>query len=318
VTLTVTCAQPENGTLAVRHPTWVKGGIEVEINGKKEAVDSKPGTYAKIRRTWNSGDTVTVRLPMVLHTEAMPDNPKRIALMYGPLVLAGDLGEGDKRIPDPVLVVEDKPLEKWLQPVTGQANTYKTKGIALPKDLTVKPFYKLYDTPYIVYWDKFTPAEWKKKEDDYKAEQQRIKEMEEKSIDSMRLGEMQPEREHNFKDENSRASEDDGRKWRGAFNGGWFSFEMKVLPDAPTDLMVQYRGSSRRRRTQFDILIDGEVLLTEKLEEEKPNKFYYKAYPLPEKLTKGKKKVTVTFKSSERRGTGRIFGSRTVKRAEEK
>ena len=77
-------------------------------------------------------------------------------------------------------------------------------------------------------------------------------------------------------------------------------------------------GSNNRRRTRFDILIDGEVLVTEKLEEEKPDEYYYKAYPLPEKLTKGKEKVTVTFKASERRGTGRIFGSRTVKRGEEK
>jgi DUF1680 family protein len=318
VKITVTCAEPEDGTLAVRHPAWAKGILEVKINGKKIAVDSKPGTYARITRTWNSGDMVTIKLPMSLYTEAMPDNPKRIALLYGPLVLAGDLGGEGERVPDPVLVKEDKPLEQWLLPVSGKKLTYKTKGVAFPKDLVVKPFYQLYDTPYIVYWDEFTPAEWKKKEEEYKAEQQRIKELEARSLDVMRLGEMQPERDHNFKDENSRASEDDGNKWRGAFNNGWFSFEMKVLPDAPTDLMVRYRGSSRRRRTRFDILIDGEVLVTESLRDEKPNEFYYKTYQLPEKMTKGKDKVTVMFKAHERRGTGRIFGCLTVKRTEEK
>ena len=46
-----------------------------------------------IDREWKSGDRIDVRLPMRLHVEAMPDNPEMIAVMYGPMVLAGDLAK---------------------------------------------------------------------------------------------------------------------------------------------------------------------------------------------------------------------------------
>jgi len=32
-------------------------------------------------------------MPFSLHLESMPDNSDRVAVMFGPLVLAGDLGE---------------------------------------------------------------------------------------------------------------------------------------------------------------------------------------------------------------------------------
>ena len=44
-------------------------------------------------------DKLEMRFNMGLYTEAMPDNPNRIAFKYGPIVLAGQLG---KDMPDPV------------------------------------------------------------------------------------------------------------------------------------------------------------------------------------------------------------------------
>jgi hypothetical protein len=35
---------------------------------------------------------VELVLPKALHLEPLPDNPSRVAIMWGPLVLAGDLG----------------------------------------------------------------------------------------------------------------------------------------------------------------------------------------------------------------------------------
>src|SRR5438093_8805129 len=48
--------------------------------------------FVTIDREWKNGDRVDVSLPMRLHTESMPDNPKMFAIMYGPMVLVGDLG----------------------------------------------------------------------------------------------------------------------------------------------------------------------------------------------------------------------------------
>ncbi len=52
----------------------------------------RPDSYVEINRKWKTGDVVDLVLPKTLRTEPLPDNPNRVALMWGPLVLAGDLG----------------------------------------------------------------------------------------------------------------------------------------------------------------------------------------------------------------------------------
>ncbi|RYG18062.1 glycoside hydrolase family 127 protein, partial [bacterium] len=76
--------------MRLRHPAWAKGPVEFKVNGKTVATSSQPGTYATLKRTWKKGDRLEFALPMALHTEATPDNPKRVALLYGPVVLAAD------------------------------------------------------------------------------------------------------------------------------------------------------------------------------------------------------------------------------------
>ena len=65
---------------------------------------SKPGSYAVLNREWNSGDTVDVSMPFTLHTEGFRDNPRRFALMHGPLVLAAEVPPGK---PFPAIVAEE-------------------------------------------------------------------------------------------------------------------------------------------------------------------------------------------------------------------
>ena len=43
-------------------------------------------------REWRNGDTVEIQLPMKLHTESLPGTTNEVALLYGPIVLAGELG----------------------------------------------------------------------------------------------------------------------------------------------------------------------------------------------------------------------------------
>ena len=53
---------------------------------------AEPGGYLAIHRTWKNGDRIEMTLPMRLSVEAMPDDATTQAFLYGPLVLAGDLG----------------------------------------------------------------------------------------------------------------------------------------------------------------------------------------------------------------------------------
>src|SRR5439155_1166878 len=93
--LTITATQPAPLALKVRYPSWAASGMTVSINGKPETIGATRGSYATIERQWKTGDRIDVRLPMSLHTEAMPDDPNMIAVMYGPIVLAGDLGKAE-------------------------------------------------------------------------------------------------------------------------------------------------------------------------------------------------------------------------------
>src|SRR5262249_7865405 len=90
--LTVTAAKPAALVMRLRVPAWLDSSPTVKINGKTLEVSANPGSYVTIRRIWKSGDRVEMELPMQLRVESMPDDPKMQTFLYGPLVLAGDLG----------------------------------------------------------------------------------------------------------------------------------------------------------------------------------------------------------------------------------
>jgi len=90
--LTFALREPQRLVLRVRWPAWARNGMQAAVNGEPQTVAGAPGSYVAIDREWKNGDRLEVRLPMSLHTEAMPDDPNVLAVMYGPIVLAGDLG----------------------------------------------------------------------------------------------------------------------------------------------------------------------------------------------------------------------------------
>jgi hypothetical protein len=316
-TFTFTCATPQEFTLRLRQPHWAKQGAQVKVNGKKEATTSKPSSYVEIRRTWKSGDRVQITLPMSLRTEAMPDNPNRIAVFYGPTLLAANLGpvsdpEAAKPFYVPVLVTDGQPVAKWVTPVSLANSTFKTAGVGKPKEVELVPFHRLHDRRYSVYLDVFSAADWSKREAELRAEQERVQKREARTSDVLRIGEMQPERDHNLKGDKTSAGEAQGRKWRHATDGGWFAFELKVASDAPNELLCTYWGGETGQRN-FDILVDGTKIATQKLLNNQPGKFFDQVYAIPAELTKGKAKVTVKFQAQPNNWAGGLFGCRMLK-----
>ena len=97
--LTVTAARPGEMAIRLRIPGWLRTAPSVTVNGKALDASAAPGSYLTLRRTWKAGDRIEMELPMHLHVQAMPDDPATQAFLYGPLVLAGDLGgEGSRRL----------------------------------------------------------------------------------------------------------------------------------------------------------------------------------------------------------------------------
>ena len=71
------------------------------MNGKKISVKQKSGSYIAITREWKDGDQISATYPMQIKLETTPDNPDKAALLYGPLVLAGERGTEGMQAPAP-------------------------------------------------------------------------------------------------------------------------------------------------------------------------------------------------------------------------
>jgi len=326
--LVLSCEKPVPLAMKIRHPYWATSALTVTVNGEKVDADSQSGGYLTIDRQWTDGDVVDVTLPMSLRVEPMANNPKKVAIMYGPLVLAGQLGRegftdempysGNQKAyanlptPDvPVLIADGKPVDQWVERVGDKSLQFKTVGVGRPEDVSLIPFHEAHHQRYTVYWDLFTEKDWQEKQAEYEAEQRRLKALQARTVDAV-VPEMQPERDHNFQGEKTSAGSFNGRRWRHAYPGGWFSYDMKIVAEGPVDLMVTYWGSDVGRT--FDVLVDDRKIATQKLDRQKPDAFFDVTHPLPEELTKNKDKVTVRFQSNSGSMAGGVFGCRIVKR----
>ena len=316
-TLTFQCEHPQRLTLRVRHPYWAEHGFALKVNGKLIETRSAPSEFEDVTREWNSGDSVMVVAPLALHLQAMPDNPNRVAILYGPLVLAGDLGpENDPKAgqPDyvPVLLTENRPVSAWVKPLDARPCLFRTDHVGRPRDIELRPFYAVYDRHYSIFWDLFTRSQWDERQAAYAAERDQQRQLEARTVDYFQPGEMQPERDHHFTGEQTRAGELDGHKWRDAFDGGSMSWQMKVPPDGPVALALTYWGSDAGARV-FDVLVNGEKIATQTLDNNRPGKFYDEIYPLPEKLTHGQTSVTFRLQAHPGSLAGGFFGARIVR-----
>jgi DUF1680 family protein len=316
-TFVFTCENPQEFTLRLRHPNWAADGIKVTVNGQPQSVSSQPSSYAEIHRVWKSGDQVILTMPMSLRTESMPDNPNRIAIFYGPTLLAAKLGPiNDPRADEtdyvPVLVDDSQSVNDWVGPVSLESLTFKTDKVGHPRDVELEPFYRLIDQRYTVYFDVFTKSEWGKREGEIRAAAERERQLTARTLDILRIGEQQPEHDHNFRGERTSSGSTQGRKWRHATDGGWFSFEMKTDPAASNELVCTFWGGEEVKRT-FDILADGSKIATQTLLNNQPRQFFDVNYFIPQSLTSGKEKITIRFQAHPDNWAGGLFELRMMR-----
>ncbi len=348
-TIKLTCESPRAFTLALRRPYWVGEGFSVKVNGEAVSEDvidpfrdvpesgrrvanrmsQQAGSYVDLQRTWKTGDTVELTLPKTLRLEPLADNPRRAAILWGPLVLAGDLGpepergrgrDRYERVEVPVFVAAEQPVTDWLKPVAGEPGRFRTVDVGRipdatdrPSEVDFVPFYRLHRRTYAVYWDLFTQSEWQQEKAEYAAEQQRQRKLELATVAYAQPGEMQPERDYNYQGaDDARPTRVQGRPGRLART--WFSFDLPVEPDHPMALIVTYYSAEwRRGPARFEILVDGRRIAEQEVERSEPARFYDVECPVAADLVQGKEKVTVRFQAVGDDSVAGVFGIRMIR-----
>jgi len=194
----------------------------------------------------------------------------------------------------------------------GDKNAFKTVGVGHPNDFSLRPFYKLHDRQYSVYFDIYNQENWEKHKIAYQDELRRKQELEENTYDAFQPGEMQPERDHNFIGDKLNMLENfRDRKARGTERGGWLSFDMKLKKGQPMALVIEYWGGFTGSKT-FDILINNHKVATENISGIKDGEFIDIEYEIPEAITSNESEITVKFAPHEGHRTGPFFFARTI------
>lgn len=89
VRLHVSVSHPVKFPLVVRIPVWCRHAV-VAVNGRLQP-GVEAGTFHRLVRTWKTGDTVTINLPMAIETRPGPS--RSVAVSRGPLVYSLKIGE---------------------------------------------------------------------------------------------------------------------------------------------------------------------------------------------------------------------------------
>ena len=297
--------------LRIRYPKWAKDRIKVRLNGAEKEITPDVGTYFTLEERWGEQTTLELEIPMSIYTESMPDNPSRIGIFYGPLLLAAGLGKEEVQVYDiPVFISDSQRLEETIKPVDGKPLTFTTSTYTSPENIELVPFYKTHEQKYAVYFDVFSTQDWKSRKKEYQMLYEKHQALKAKTVDEFRPGEMQPERDHELKSQHSNAGSVEKYKYRDAFNG-WFSFKVQVKPDQPVRMLCTYWGTDKEKRN-FDIYIDDQYFRSVSLKGEHGKATFDEQYDIPQSFTKGKEEITVKFQSHKDNYAGGLFGFRIL------
>jgi DUF1680 family protein len=164
--IAVTADKPVQTAIRMRIPSWTSAA-RVKLNGRALEATAEPGSYLTLDRLWKTGDRIEMEMPMRLSVEAMPDDRQLQAFLYGPLVLAGDLGDEGlnertiigtsgpamNRVPKievPAFHAAGEDPESWIKP-GDKPQTFRTVG--QKRDVDLMPLNQLFDRRYSVYWE---------------------------------------------------------------------------------------------------------------------------------------------------------------------
>jgi DUF1680 family protein len=121
-------------SIFLRIPGWCKNA-SIRINGKIQAIETKSGAYARIKRSWKAGDIISLQLDMpAVLVESNPfveETRNQVAVKRGPLVYCLESADlSDKERLQSILIPAGINLQPALTVIAGQ-KLMSLKGTAL-------------------------------------------------------------------------------------------------------------------------------------------------------------------------------------------
>lgn len=334
VEITVESKQDVRFSLHIRHPYWVKSKkISLSLNGAPLSVKMNKGGYAEIERMWKNGDKVHLKLEPSLYTEPLKGSTDYVAVLYGPLVLANPvdntgLTDSEFRIARKTVATEEiaelkapavftpvDELPRSIYKKPGEKLSFECAGRNVSATFELRPFNRIHFNRYAIYF----PVYKDKKE--YEAAYEEVKEtilekdlLEENTIDRVLLKSSESEKAHKLDGVNMGTGQTHGNSWRHATEGGYFMYEMAVLPGQSQSVYLRFIRTDSGSRV-FDVLVDGQVIGTVDhcLPKDLPELFYDERIRIPDQLIGPKKSVTVKLQAKKGNTAGGLFDLRIVK-----
>jgi hypothetical protein len=349
-TLRLTLGQPREFTLAVRRPIWAGDAFTIALNGTdlpqptlasmhdpvaggragglgNEAVDGMASPFVEIRRTWSTGDTITLHLPKTLRLEPTKDDPTVTAIMWGPLVLAADHGprrQGRGQAGDapaiPMLVSATRAPDEFIAPASRPGDFVAKQVARVPGDtsragdVNLAPFYRTHRRTYSVYFDLVTPEGFDARVAAMAAEREAEARLDAATVAAV-VPDSESERSANYRSEpaDRNVTRNSGRAARSG--PGWFSYDLTVDPAASMSVVVTYRNDPGLPplQAEFEILVDG-ASVGHYIPDQRAIGFYNARYEIPAQITRGKSQVTVRIDAGIAGRIVPVFGVRTVRK----
>lgn len=303
------------GSFLFRYPEWVNGDATIQVNGKSADAEYIKGEYIRLLTPLNTNDVVTLVLPKNLHIRYTKDEPHFGSILYGPILLAGELGKNDMpddRVSDnralkavlpakniPMLVGSKADLDSWIVRTSTQPLRFAVKNGGNEQQLSLIPYFKMHHQRHTVYWKIYSP-------DEYVYRQKSL-------TDEVKIGEENNESLHNLQGEHDSIYWHDyfwakNTQYRIAKDGGWFSYDLKVNPKETKayQLICRYWGDEQPVNN-FDIFIDGKHFETVSLNRKLYLTYVDDIYTVPLEWTKNKKKINVRFQAAKGSNVGGLY-----------
>ena len=290
---------PESGATTIEFLRPFSGTVYVREGDK----------YAKHEGSWKKGDVVKASRPMDWHVEMLPDGSDWGAVMRGPIVMGRECGKD--RLDG--LFADDARMGHvaWGPLVDSDKVEYREAG--KPIDTAgLLPFYKIHECRYQIYWEFTTQEKMEARRAALEAAAAAERERERRTRDRVAPGEQQPETEHALAaSENSDKGYHSGRHWR---HGAWFSYLLDPRGAKKVSVEVTYCGDDRGRA--FDVIANGVVLKTVKLEGKCPGEFFTESYAVSAEAAavRADGKIRVMFATTNGGLAGGVFDVRLVER----